>query len=450
MIIRLGVHKAELLRAACAYNSTTNSNKTAIGYVRVSTQEQATEGVSLDAQRDRLRTYCKLHAIKLIDIKADEGISGGTLERPALQAALQMLRRGRANTLIVVKLDRLSRSLRDVCTLVADYFSDEQFHLLSLCGMVNTHSAAGRMVLMNLANYAQFEREMISERTTGCAAAHAGAGGAARTRSVRTRVELRRWMQTGGGSWCRFPTSKRSFKIKGMRAEGLSFTKIARRLNEDKIPARRDGVWRAQRISIVLRRDGTKQAHPFRPSGPRIPLRHDREAAMALAKELRARGFSLSQIGQRLRKARLTPLRGGVWHPAQVSELLRTANRGNREVAARRAIELRTEGMQLREIGIRPGDEGAFCRRKAESGTQRKCMRCSFVTTMRTGSRSGVAACGQSLRNRRLASLSATRNTLRLVGCVLALGQCRRMSWNSLRASRFVPCFRAPCRCSIA
>jgi len=123
----------------------TNGTKVAIGYVRVSTQEQASEGVSLDAQRDRLRAYCKLNSIKLIDIKADEGISGGTLERPGLQAALAMLRRGTANTLIVVKLDRLSRSIRDVCSLVEDYFSDERFHLLSLCGMANTHTAAGRM-----------------------------------------------------------------------------------------------------------------------------------------------------------------------------------------------------------------------------------------------------------------------------------------------------------------
>src|SRR5688572_4044244 len=129
----------------------TNGAKTAIGYVRVSTQEQAPEGVSLDAQRDKLRAYCRLHAIKIIDIRSDEGISGSTLERPGLQAALQMLKRGRANTLIVAKLDRLSRSLRDVCTLVEDFFSDDRYHLLSLCGMVNTHSAAGRMVLMNLA-----------------------------------------------------------------------------------------------------------------------------------------------------------------------------------------------------------------------------------------------------------------------------------------------------------
>ncbi|TXH22821.1 MAG: recombinase family protein, partial [Elusimicrobia bacterium] len=143
----------------------TNPTKTAIGYVRVSTQEQASDGVSLDAQRVRLTAYCRLHSIKLIDIKADEGISGSTLGRPGLQAALQMLRRGRANTLIVAKLDRLSRSLRDVCSLVDEMFSDERYHLLSLCGMVNTHSAAGRMVLLNLANYNQYERELISERT---------------------------------------------------------------------------------------------------------------------------------------------------------------------------------------------------------------------------------------------------------------------------------------------
>ena len=64
--------------------------KTAIGYVRVSTQEQATNGVSLDAQRDRIRAYCKLNSIQLIDIKADEGYSGSTLDRfiPVLRGSL--------------------------------------------------------------------------------------------------------------------------------------------------------------------------------------------------------------------------------------------------------------------------------------------------------------------------------------------------------------------------
>ena len=337
---------------------TTNSNKTAIGYVRVSTQEQVTDGVSLDAQRDRLRAYCKDHAIKLIDIKVDEGISGGTLERPGLQAALQMLRRGRANTLIVVKLDRLSRSLRDVCTLVEEFFSDERYHLLSLCGMVNTHSAAGRMVLMNLANYAQFEREMISERTRD-ALRHMLAQGV-RLGPAPYGYEFSQDVDDQGRRLLVPLAHEQEVlrKIKGMRAEGLKLREIARRLNEAKIPARRDGVWRAQRLSIVLRRDGTKQVHPKKPSGPRMPLRHDREAATELARELRAQGLSFSQIGQRLRKDRLTPLRGGIWHPAQVSELLRTASRGDREAAARRAIELRAEGMQLREIGVRLVAEG--------------------------------------------------------------------------------------------
>src|SRR3569832_1586691 len=104
----------------------TDGTRTAVGYVRLSTQEQATEGVSLDAQRDRLRAYCKLHSSKLIDIKTDEGYLGSTLDRPGLQAALQMLRRDRANTLLVAKLDRLSRSLRDVCTRVEQLVSDEQ------------------------------------------------------------------------------------------------------------------------------------------------------------------------------------------------------------------------------------------------------------------------------------------------------------------------------------
>ena len=70
-----------------AHTSHGNVTKTAIGYVRVSSQEQATEGVSLDAQRDRLRSYCRLNGIRLIDILSDEGISGSTLERPGLQAA---------------------------------------------------------------------------------------------------------------------------------------------------------------------------------------------------------------------------------------------------------------------------------------------------------------------------------------------------------------------------
>ncbi len=147
-------------------------------------------------------------------------------------------------------------------------------------------------------------------------------------------------------------------QIQGMRADGLKLREIARRLNAANIPARRDGIWRVQRISVVLQRSGQHTVRPAKRPGPRIPLHYDREAATARAKELRAQGLSLSKIGLRLRKERLTPLRGGIWHPAQVAELLRGARPGDRQAAARRASELRAQGMQLREIGVRLATEG--------------------------------------------------------------------------------------------
>jgi DNA invertase Pin-like site-specific DNA recombinase len=311
---------------------TTNNTKTAIGYVRVSTQEQVTEWVSLDAQRDKLRAYCKLNGIKLIDIKADEGLSGGTLDRPGLKAALGMLRRGTVNTLIVVKLDRLSRSLRDVCTLVEEFFSDERYHLLSLCGMANTHSAAGRMVLMNLANYAQFERELVSERTRD-ALRHLKSQGVrlgpapyGYTLSEERDAHGRRQMEP-------HPSEQEVVqKIIKMYSEGIEMSAIARKLNEEGTPARR-GKWFVNRICLVLQRAGLHKARVY---GPRTPKRHDPQAARELAQTLRAEGLSLIQIGARLTKAKLTPQRGGKWHPAQVSLLLQGTEAKNRQAAAGR------------------------------------------------------------------------------------------------------------------
>ena len=96
----------------------------------------------------------------------------------------------------------------------------------------------------------------------------------------------------------------------------------------------------------------------MRKNRPHIPSRFDPEAATALAVDLRKEGFSLSQIGARLRKAKLTPQRGGKWHPAQVAKLLQGSGANDREAAARRAAEWRAEGMTLKEIGVRLAMEG--------------------------------------------------------------------------------------------
>ena len=91
---------------------------TVIGYVRVSSQDQADGGISLDAQRHRLEAYCAAHALTLASVEEDAGISARrTTNRPALQRALKALKRGEAAGLVAVKLDRLSRTTRDVLSI---------------------------------------------------------------------------------------------------------------------------------------------------------------------------------------------------------------------------------------------------------------------------------------------------------------------------------------------
>lgn len=136
-----------------------------VAYIRVSTDKQADRGVSLDAQRAKVKAYADLYDLDLVDVIVDAGASAKSLERPGLQRALGMLRSGQAEALLVVKLDRLTRSVRDLCDLVDRYFRDGKRSLLCVDGQVDTRSAAGRMVLNLLTTIGQWEREAIGERT---------------------------------------------------------------------------------------------------------------------------------------------------------------------------------------------------------------------------------------------------------------------------------------------
>ena len=85
-----------------------------IAYLRVSTDKQADKGISLEAQQDKAKAYASLYDLDLVEVIIDAGESAKTLERPGLQRALSMLKTGQADALLVVKLDRLTRS---VCLL---------------------------------------------------------------------------------------------------------------------------------------------------------------------------------------------------------------------------------------------------------------------------------------------------------------------------------------------
>ncbi len=136
-----------------------------VAYCRVSLDKQAEKGVSLDAQRAKIEAYAALYDLDLVDVVVDAGVSAKTLDRPGLNRALDMLRKGQAEALLVVKLDRLTRSVCDLGTLVEKFFAAGRWALLSVGEQIDTRSAAGRLVLNVLGSVSQWEREAIGERT---------------------------------------------------------------------------------------------------------------------------------------------------------------------------------------------------------------------------------------------------------------------------------------------
>jgi site-specific DNA recombinase len=137
----------------------------AVGYIRVSTDKQADHGVSLDAQQAKLTAYAQLYDLELVEVIVDAGVSAKTLDRPGLQRALGMLRKGQTNALLVAKLDRLTRSVEDLGELIRTVFVHGKADLLSVGEQIDTRTAAGRLVLNVLGSVAQWERETIGERT---------------------------------------------------------------------------------------------------------------------------------------------------------------------------------------------------------------------------------------------------------------------------------------------
>jgi site-specific DNA recombinase len=157
----------------------------ALLYLRVSTDRQAEEGYSIDIQKERLTAYVKSmfgsQNVKT-ELFIDDGYSGGSLDRPAMQRLIEVVRSGAASHVIVYKLDRLSRSQKDTLYLIEDVFLPHNTAFVSMQESFNTATPFGRAVVGILSVFAQFERENIFERTRG---------------GMQKRVESGLWM--GGG-----------------------------------------------------------------------------------------------------------------------------------------------------------------------------------------------------------------------------------------------------------
>lgn len=137
-------------------------------YRRVSTDKQADEGYSLDVQREKLHAYSKTFShVREVRDYMDDGYSGSSLDRPGMRRLIRDIQAGEVTHVIVVKLDRLSRSQKDTLHLIEDVMLPANVAFISIMESFNTDTAFGRAMVGILSVFAQLERENIFERTRG-------------------------------------------------------------------------------------------------------------------------------------------------------------------------------------------------------------------------------------------------------------------------------------------
>lgn len=139
-------------------------------YIRVSTEDQALNGVSLEAQEERLIAYCAAYGHEIHSVQIDDGISGKSIHnRPALQRTLEMLRTGVVGGVVVWKLERLSRDMFDFQCIVKELFHETSpLMLASVTEHVDTKTPVGRMLLNILMSFNQYQRENGAAVTKSC------------------------------------------------------------------------------------------------------------------------------------------------------------------------------------------------------------------------------------------------------------------------------------------
>ncbi len=228
----------------------------AVGYIRVSTDKQADGGASLEAQGAAIRAYCSLYAVDLVPVvlegaeaefAVDAGWSASTLERPALQATLAMMERGEVDAIVVAKLDRLTRSLDDLSTLVKAHFREEDgASLLSVTEQIDTRTAGGRLFVKLIILISEWEREVIGERTSAVMRYLCSQG---RYMGGKTRFGRRR----AGTMLEDDPREQATISAaRALRASGLSLRAVGRELAGRGLSPRQGGAWAPTQVARMV------------------------------------------------------------------------------------------------------------------------------------------------------------------------------------------------------
>jgi site-specific DNA recombinase len=220
----------------------------AIGLARVSTTRQADDGCSLALQEEKIRAYAALNDLELVDIVVEAGISGRAKRREGLDTVMEMVRAGEVKHLIVYKLDRMSRSLRQAIEVV-ETLRKHNCQLHSITEKIDTSTSTGRFFFHVIGAIASWEAETISERTAAALQGKISRG--ERVGSVPYGFQV----SSDGIHLEPHPAEQQTLqRMKWYAARNYSATKIAGALNRDGIPTKHNGQWHARQVIDILGR----------------------------------------------------------------------------------------------------------------------------------------------------------------------------------------------------
>ena len=208
----------------------------ALLYARVSTQMQVNDGMSLDAQERDLKRAAEHAGFTEFELLREEGRSGKSIKgRPILKAALERLDKGEAAAIFVTRIDRLARSTQDFLAIV-DSAHKNGWRIVMLDLNLDTASYQGRFVVTIMSALAEMERAIIAERQKDV---------------HRDRREKGKIWGVDLGLKTKVPAEVRS-QISEYRRLGMSYNKIAEKLNDEKIPPTRGAKWYASTVHSLV------------------------------------------------------------------------------------------------------------------------------------------------------------------------------------------------------
>lgn len=226
--------------------------KRIVGYVRVSTSKQRDEGVSLEAQERKLKMYAEMYELDLVSIEVDVASGKDMSKRPALKRCLDMLDADEVDGMLIMKLDRLTRRVKDVCFMVEEYFQEKI--LISVSDQIDTQTPTGILMLNILTTFAQWERQVLSQRT--CEAM-----GFLKSNGVklgRLPFGLMYSGELGQNGRKKIVKNDREQitinRIMGLRKDNLTIQAICDRLTEDGHTTKRGGDWRPSTVHQIIKR----------------------------------------------------------------------------------------------------------------------------------------------------------------------------------------------------